>query len=113
MNRRTRQQFIYGLKDLTTSLLKQMEHFVCDLACSLKQLYTDVDDKLLCGDVGGYITSISTYVSGAPSYRHNQNGLCERNWYTYMRMAQSCLIAACLPILYWFLAIRRAIEVRN
>jgi deoxyuridine 5'-triphosphate nucleotidohydrolase len=113
IDKATRYKFIYGLKNLTTSLLDAVKKFLRDCAVIPTLIRTDFDDKLLGGDVGKLLLEHKIQVEGAPPYRQHQNGLVERHWQTMVNMARNWLTSSMLPSSYWYFAIKRACEVTN
>ena len=52
-------------------------------------------------------------VSGAPSGKQTQNGLCEINWRYLCNIARNYLAEHLLPPDFWYFAIRYAVQVSN
>jgi hypothetical protein len=104
IDKATRYKFIYGLTNLTTSLLDAVKKFLCDCSVKPSLIRTDFDDKLLSGKVGELLTEHKIQVEGAPPYRQHQNGLVERHWQTLVTMARNWLASSSLPTKYWYFA---------
>jgi hypothetical protein len=111
----SRYKFLYGLKNLTTSLHEAMQRFLLD--CSVKPtllIQTDFDQKLMGGEVAKILLENQVKVESSPPYRQHQNGLVERHWQTLVNMARNWLKSSMLPMEYWYFAIsKRACEVSN
>ena len=113
VNKKTRTNLVFGLKNLTTSLLKAMKEFL--LVCGPKPeiIRTDFDAKLIRGPVKQLLTDSHIKIEASPPYRQHQNGLVERHWQTIVAMTRNWLTSAQLPTKYWFFCIKRACEVLN
>ena len=73
VDKATRQQQCYPLKNLTTSLLRQMKQFITDVHGQCKEIRTDFDNKLIGGNVWDYLTEKTISISAAPPSRQHQN----------------------------------------
>jgi dUTPase/transposase InsO family protein len=113
VDKATRYKFIYGLKDLKSSLLKAMKQFVIDCGVPPKLLRTDFDHKIMGGKVAEFLRSSGIPIQASPPYRQHQNGLVESHWQTVVSMARNWLTSSLLPSTYWFFAVKRASEVCN
>ncbi len=104
VDRSTRFKFIYGLKNLTTSLHSAMQQFLIDCGTVPKIIRTDFDQKLIGGEIKEMLTKNKIRIEAAPPYRQHQNGLVEQHWQTTVSMARNWLRSSLLPSKYWFLA---------
>jgi deoxyuridine 5'-triphosphate nucleotidohydrolase len=109
----SRYKFLYGLKNLTTSLHAAINQFLLDCAVKPRIIRTDFDHKLMGGEVASILKSKHIRVESAPPYRQHQNGMVERHWQTLVNMARNWLSSSMLPVEYWYFAIKRACEVSN
>ena len=109
----TRLKFIYGLKNLKSSLHAAIQQLIIDCDGKLKQLRTDFDKKLIMGKTKKILLEKEIDIRASPPYRQHQNGLVERHWQTVVAMARNWLKSALLPSKYWFFAIKRACEITN
>jgi deoxyuridine 5'-triphosphate nucleotidohydrolase len=109
----SRYKFIYGLKNLTTSLTEAISKFINDCGTKPTLIRTDFDYKLMGGSVRKILTDHKVQVESAPPYRQSQNGLVERHWQTLVNMARNWLTSSQLPSTYWYFAVKRACEVSN
>ena len=109
----SRYKFVYGIKNLTSSLLEAIKKFVRDAGIHPKLIRTDFDHKLMGGNVAAHLLDNNIKVESAPPYRQHQNGLIERHWQTIVNMARNWLKSSMLPSTYWFFAVKRATEVSN
>ena len=109
----TRFKFVYGLKNLTTSLLEAIKRFRMNCKIKPKLIRTDFDNKLISGEVEKYLLNEKIKIEASPPYRQHQNGLVERHWQSILAMSRNWLRSAMLPTKYWFFAVKRAVEVLN
>ena len=85
----SRYKFVYGLTNLTTSLLEAVEKFLAECGVTPSLIRTDFDHKLLGGAVASLLTKEKINIEAAPPYRQHQNGLVERHWQTIVNISQS------------------------
>jgi hypothetical protein len=113
VNKKTRMNFVFPLKNLTTSLHQAVEKFL--LVCGPKPeiIRTDFDAKLIRGKVKEIFTQAGIKVEASPPYRQHQNGVVERHWQTIIAMTRNWLTSAHLPSKYWYFAVKRACEILN
>jgi deoxyuridine 5'-triphosphate nucleotidohydrolase len=113
VDKATRYKLVYGLKNLTTSLLQAMQQFVMDAGTKPKLLRTDFDTKIIGGRVKTYLNEQQIPIQASPPYRQHQNGLVESHWQSIVSMTRNWLTSSLLPTKYWFYGIKRACEVTN
>jgi deoxyuridine 5'-triphosphate nucleotidohydrolase len=113
IDKHSRYKFLYGLKNLTTSLHSAIQQFLRDCGVKPKLIRTDFDQKLMGGEVAKLLTNAKVRIESSPPYRQHQNGLVERHWQTIVNMARNWLKSSMLPVDYWYFAIKRACEVSN
>ncbi len=113
VDRATRHKFIYGLKNLKSSLHRAVQQLIIDCNNKIKMIRTDFDKKLIAGTTRRLLRDKEIQVQASPPYRQHQNGLVERNWQTIVDMARNWLRSAMLPTKYWYFAVKRACEVTN
>jgi deoxyuridine 5'-triphosphate nucleotidohydrolase len=113
VNKKTRTNLVFGLKNLTTSLLHAMQEFLLTCGPTPEIIRTDFDAKLIRGEVKQFLLSKQITIQASPPYRQHQNGLVERHWQTLVAMTRNWLTSAQLPSKYWFFCIKRACEVLN
>jgi len=101
------------MKDLKQDIIPCLKRFMKDIGCSPKLIRTDFDSKLVGKAIQSLFINTDTRIETAPPDEQNQNGLCERNWRSILRMARSWLISALLPSEFWWYALKRATEVSN
>jgi transposase InsO family protein len=109
----SRFKFVYGLKNLTSSLLSAMKQFVIDAGIKPTKIRTDFDQKIIGGKVKSFLQDNVIDIQASPPYRQHQNGLVERHWKTVVSMARNWLTSNLLPSKYWYFAVKRACEVLN
>jgi hypothetical protein len=109
----SRYKFIYGLKNLTTSLHDAISKFLLDCGTTPTLIRTDFDYKLMGGKVQEILTTNKIQLESAPPYRQSQNGLVEHHWQTLVNMAHNWLTSAQLPCTYWYFAVKRACKISN
>ena len=113
VDKRTRLKRLYGLKNLTSSLLRAFKRFTTEVGTKPKLISTDFDNKIISGPVEEYLTDQQIKIRASPPYRQNENGLIERHWQQVVSMARNWLTSALLPSKFWFLAVKRACEIAN
>ena len=114
VDKATRNKFIYPLINTKhEQIIQALQQFTKDIATNPKILRTDFDYKLMGSKVVQYLSNSSTQLEAAPPEQQNQNGLCERNWRSVLRMARSWLANSLLPSTFWWHALKRATEVAN
>ena len=106
-------KFVYGLKNLTSSLEDAMKQFLVDCNTTPTLICTDFDSKFLGGKVAQLLRDKEIPVECSPPYRQHQNGLVERHWQTLVQMTQNWLCSSMLPSKYWYFGIKRAVEILN
>ncbi len=113
VDRATRHKFVYGLKNLTTSLHAAIQQLILDCDGKIKLLRTDFDKKLISGKSKSILREKGIKIEASPPYRQHQNGLVERHWQTVVNMSRNWLRSSLLPTKYWYFAMKRACEVCN
>ena len=113
VDKATRYKFVFGLKNLNSSILAALKQFINKCGEKPKLICTDFDPKLFAGDVATYLTDKKIEIEAAPPYRQHQNGLVERSWQTIVNMTRNWLTSAQLPSKYWYFGVKRACEVLN
>ena len=79
VNKKTRTNLVFGLKNLTTSLLHAMQEFLLTCGPTPEIIRTDFDAKLIRGEVKQFLLSKQITIQASPPYRQHQNGLV-KNW---------------------------------
>jgi hypothetical protein len=78
VNKYSHYKFVYGLKNLTTSLLTAIKMFMNDSGVCPSLIRTDFDHKLIGGSVAQYLKEdVNVRLKSSPPYRQHQNGLVE------------------------------------
>jgi len=114
VDKATRHKFIYPLTSVKHDhILSALQQFEKDIGIAPKILRTDFDYKLMGKQVVHHFANSPTQLEAAPPDQQNQNGLCERNWRSILRMARSWLANSLLPSNFWWHSIKRATEVAN
>ena len=113
VDKATRFKFVFGLTNLTTSLLTAMKRFIMLSGVKPKLICTDFDSKLIGGEVESYLLDQQIHIEASPPYRQHQNGLVERHWQSILSMSRNWLRSSMLPTKYCFFAVKRAIEISN
>ena len=113
VDKHSRYKFLFGLKNLTNSLVEAMKKFLLRCGQQPKLIRTDYDHKLMGGDLAALLLENNIPVESAPPRRQNQNGLVERHWQTLVNMSRNWLTSSMLPTKYWWFALKRACEVSN
>ena len=113
VDKATRFKFVFGLKNLTTSLLTAIKRFMLLCGTPPKIIRTDFDNKLISGEVEKFLLEEKVRIEASPPYRQHQNGLVERHWQAILAMSRNWLRSSLLPTKYWYFAVKRAVEVSN
>jgi len=113
VDRATRFKFLYPLKNLKDDILPAIQQFAVDIQRFPKCIRTDFDYKLMGTKIATYAATNHCKIESAPPEHQSQNGVCERNWRTLLKMARSWLASSLLPNKFWFFALKRAAEVSN
>lgn len=115
IDKRTQFKKIYGLKNLTDSLLlNAFQTFIVDFEGRIEEIRTDFDDKIIgSGRIRKLLSSNRIKIYAAPPRRQKQNGLVKRHWQTIVSMTRSWLKSSLLPSAFWWYGIKRAVEVSN
>ena len=72
VNKVTCKKYVYPLKDLTSSLLKALKCFLCNICTTPIRMIADFDDKLIKGKVEDYLISQRMHVSRGLSWWKHQ-----------------------------------------
>ncbi len=114
VDRATRYNWTFGLKDLTSasiiSALWLFKALAGSLACTF---YSDCDLKLFGTAVNEFVISDSSKVVSAPAKRQSANGLVESHWKVMVHMAWAYLTEKQTPRAFWFYAITHAARMMN
>ena len=113
VDKATRYKFVYGLKNLKSSLSKAIHKFLRSVGRIPQLIRTDFDTKLIGEKIENIFLQKNIRLEAAPPHRQHQNGLVERHWRTVVSMARNWLTSSMLPSKYWFFAVKRAVEVCN
>ena len=113
VDRGTRCKFVYPLKDLKKDILPSFKQLVSDLGFCPRRFISDCDKKLFGKAVRSYLVDKKSSITATPGGRQSQNGLCEANWKTIVKMARAWMASALLPPQFWWYAVKRACEVSN
>ena len=113
IDKKTRKCYIYGLKNMKTSIKSALQKFVNDVQVKPKLIRTDFDNRLMGGAARTYLEEQKIRVEAAPPKRQHQNGLVERRWQSILTMARNWLRNELLPSTFWFFAIKRGCEIMN
>jgi hypothetical protein len=113
VDKRTSHAFIYPLKNLKEDLHIQFKQFLVDVEGNCRAIRTDFDHKIIGGAVRKFLRDETISVTAAPPRQQHKNGLVERKYQTILQMARNWLTNSLLPSNYWWLAMKRAVEVSN
>ena len=113
IDKSTRFKYIFGLKNLTSSIHEAMEEFLSVCGTKPELIRTDFDTKLIGGRVKDLLRKNHISIQAAPPKRQQQNGLVEQHWALLVKQARQWLTSALLPTSYWWFAIKRACEISN
>ena len=79
VDKATRYKFVFGMKNLNTSILQAVKKFINKCGEKPKLICTDFDPKLFGGEVAEFLTEKEVELQTAPPFRQHQNGLVERS----------------------------------
>jgi deoxyuridine 5'-triphosphate nucleotidohydrolase len=113
IDRKSKRKFIYGLKNLKTSIRSALQQFLLDAGPVPRLIRTDFDHRLIGGQTRKFLLESNIKVEAAPPRRQHQNGLIERHWQNIATMARNWLKSQLLPSSFWFFAVKRAVEISN
>jgi len=113
VDRATRHKFIYPIRSLKHDILECIKSFCADINRTPKLIRTDFDHKIIGKSIQNYIREKGGRIESAPPHLQSQNGLCERNWRSLLKMARNWLTSSLLPSKFWWHALKRATEVSN
>jgi len=113
VDKATRHKYLYPVKSLKTDIIPTLQKFFKDLGREPSLIRTDFDHKLMGQAVQKFLLSTKTQIQSAPPEHQHQNGLCERNWRSILRMARSWMLSSLLPSEFWWFALNRATQVAN
>ena len=100
-------------ESLKNDILPAIQQFTLDIKFVPSQFISDCNKKLFGRKVQKWLNKHNSSVIHTPSGRQRQNGLCERNWRTILRMARGWIASHQLLATFWWHAIKRAVEVSN
>ena len=113
VDKATRNKFVYPIKNLKEDILPAIKQFCMDIGQTPRLMRTDFDHKLMGQNIRTYLTENKCKLESAPPDLQYQNGVCERNWRSLLRMSRSWLASSLLPSTFWWFALKRATEVAN
>ena len=113
IDRKSKRKFIYGLKNLGTSIQNALNQFLVDANVKPRLIRTDFDHRLIGGRTRKMLIKQNIKIEAAPPRRQHQNGLIERHWQNITTMARNWLKSQLLPSNFWFFAVKRAVEIGN
>jgi hypothetical protein len=114
VNRPTRYNSTFGLKDLTSaSIISALCLFRASAGSLARTFYSDWDLKLFSLAVNEYVMDGLSKVISAPAKRQSANGLVESHWKVMVHMACAYLTKKQMPRAYWFYAIMHAARLMN
>ena len=113
VDRKSRRKFLFGLQDLESpSIQRALKKFIRKLGHYPDEIIADRDFRII-GEHVDDLLEPHTQVSGAPSGRQSQNGLCEINWRYICNIARNYLAENLLPSQFWYFAVRYAVQASN
>ena len=113
VDKATRYKSIYPLTNLKSDILNQIQQFCANIGFVPRRFACDCDNKLMSKQIQQWLAKNNSIINCSPKGRQNQNGLCERNWRTVIKMARSWIASHELPSSFWWHALKRATEISN
>ena len=113
VDRATRCKYIYPLHNLKDDIIQGFKDFIAELGFTPARFICDCDRKLFGKKIRNFLINKGSIITATPGGRQSQNGLCESNWKTIVKMTRSWIASALLPPQFWWYAIKRACEVTN
>ena len=113
VDRATRYKMMLPIRNLHEDILPNLKKFCSIMGKTPKYLRTDFDHKLIGRHIQQYIEENEGTIESAPPKLQNQNGVCERNWRSLLKMARNWLASSLLPSSFWWHAVKRAAEMAN
>ena len=113
VDRATRYKTILPIKKLTSDILFQLQKFCNELGFVPRKFVSDCDHKLFSLTIQKWLLENNSSATVASEGKQRQNGLCERNWRTVLRMARGWIASSLLPASFWWYSMKRAVEVSN
>jgi len=113
VDKATRHKFVYPLKSPKDDILPSLKQFCMDTGQTPKLMRTDFVHKLTGQQIREYLINSKCRLESAPPELQYQNGVCERNWRSLLRMSCGWLASSLLPSTFWWFALKQAAEVAN
>jgi hypothetical protein len=114
VDRATRYNWVYGLKDLSAnSILLAHGNFKADAGSYARYFLSDCDPKLFGKRIRDHLINNNSDVVAAPTGRQSANGLVESHWKTMVHMSCAYLTEKQMPRSFWFFSIVHSARMTN
>jgi hypothetical protein len=112
VDRATRYNWVYGLKDLSAdSILSALRNFKADAGSYARCFRLDCDAKLFGKRIRDHLNN--SKVIAAPAGHQSSNGLVESHWKTIVHMSRAYLTEKQMPRSFWFFSIVHSARMMN
>jgi hypothetical protein len=114
VNRATRYNWAFGLKNLSPGAILSAIQLFCSAAGSLSQcFYCDCGVKLFGTTIREYLSNNQSKVVAAPAKRQSSNGLVKSHWKTMVHMAWAYLTEKQMLCMFWFYTVVHLARMMN
>ena len=114
VDRATRYNWVFGLKDLSgPSILAAFRLFRADAGSYARCFRCDCDTKLFGTTIRGHLIDNASNIVAAAAGRQSSNGLVESHWKVMVHMARAYLTEKQMPRTFWFYAIVHSARMMN
>ena len=114
VDRATRYNWVFGLKDLSSSsILAAFRLFRADAGSYARCFRCDCDTKLFGTKIREHLIDHASNIVAAAAGRQSSNGLVESHWKVMVHMARAYLTEKQMPRTFWFYAIVHSARMMN
>ena len=114
VDRATRYNWVYGLKDLSAdSILSALHNFKADAGSYARCFRSDCDTKLFGTRIREHLIDNNSNIVATPAGRQSSNGLVESHWKTMIHMSRAYLTEKQMPRSFWFFSVVHSARMMN
>lgn len=114
VDRATRYNWVFGLKDLSaSSILTAFRLFRADAGSYARCFRCDCDPKLFGTQIREHLIDNASNIVAAAAGRQSSNGLVESHWKIMVHMARAYLTEKQMPRTFWFYAVVHSARMMN